>query len=145
MPIPRHRPIARAIFVGIIWCLLTVALGAVVIYSNPAFEGIVTPHASTLLMLAGAFLLAGILGTIIRSPILLLVLTALMCIGGASFFAIVVLAPTWNGVVERTVNLENYVTLRVFVYTAIMLLPALFGALSGIVVGGWMDHRGYRN
>lgn len=96
-------------------------------------------------MLAGAFLLAGILGTIIRSPILLLVLTALMCIGGASFFAIVVLAPTWNGVVERTVNLENYVTLRVFVYTAIMLLPALFGALSGIVVGGWMDHRGYRN
>lgn len=131
--------LARIGVVGLMWCLITTALGALVIYSSSALERFVSPQIDTLVMLAGVYLLTALFGTFIRSWSVLLVLTGCMCLGGASFFALVVLAPTHSGIIVRTVDLENYATTRVLLSAITMVLPALFGALTGIVVGGWMD------
>ncbi len=123
------------------WCLLTVGLGAVVVYSAPDLDGLISPHFDLTLMIAAALVMAAVLGLIVRSMIVAILLSVLMCAGSTLMFAITMFAPTFNGAVVRTGDLENFVTTRMLLYALLMVIPALIGVLIGNLAGGALDER----
>lgn len=125
--------------VALVWTLLTGTLGAAVVYSSTAFEGLITPSFDGSAFFVAAFVLAALLGVLIESPKALLPLTALMCLGGAALFAAVYFSPSWAGITVRTTGAENFATTRVMLFFSLMILPALVGAMLGNLAGGFLN------
>lgn len=137
MPKFRRNQLLRAGLVALQWLLLTVALGAVVVYCSDALEGFISPNLESGFMFFGAFVLAFLLGISIESFKVLMPLAVLMCVGASIIFVMVVFSPTYAEITIRTVQLENYATTRAFLFTALMFLPAVVGAGLGNLAGGW--------
>ena len=134
--ITRHQ-LLRIGIIALQWFLLTVALGAVVVYSSDALEGYITPNLESGFMFFGAFVFAFLLGISIESFKLLMPLVVLMCVGASIVFMMVVFSPTYAEVTIRTIQLENYATTRAFLFTVLMFLPAVVGAGFGNLAGGY--------
>jgi heme A synthase len=126
---------------AVVWVLLTATLGAAVVYSSTTFEGLISPNLDGSVFFIAAFLLAAMLGVLIETPKALLPLTALMCLVGAACFAVVYFAPSWAGITVRTTAAENFATTRVMLFFALMLLPAMVGAMLGNLAGGFLNPR----
>jgi hypothetical protein len=127
----RRNQLLRAGLIALQWSLLTVALGAVVVYSSDAFEGYITPKLESGFIFFGAFVFAFLLGISIESFKVLMPLAVLMCAGASIVFVMVVFSPTYAEVTIRTTQLENYATTRAFLFTVLMFLPAVVGAGFG--------------
>ena len=132
-----RNQLLRIGLVALQWLLLTVALGAIVVYSSDALEGYITPNLESGFMFFGAFAFAFLLGISIESFKLLMPLAVLMCVGASIVFIMVVFSPTYAEVTIRTTQLENYATTRAFLFTVLMFLPALVGAGFGNLAGGY--------
>lgn len=126
---------------AVVWTLLTATLGASVVYSSTTFEGLISPSLDGSIFFIAAFVLAALLGVLIETPKALLPLTALMCLVGAALFAAVYFSPSWAGVTVRTTAAENFATTRVMLFFALMLLPAMVGAMLGNLAGGFLNPR----
>lgn len=125
-------------FVTAQWIFLTIALGALVIYSADSLSGFIDPTLDGSLIFFGAFIAAFLLGTSIESFKLVMPLAILMCLGASLVFALVLFAPTFANVTVRTPSLENYAATRVFLFTVLMFLPAVVGAGFGNLAGGFL-------
>lgn len=123
------------------WLMLTIALGAAVIYSDESLEGLVSPRIDGSTVFLAAFALALLLGIPVASARLLAPLVVAQCLVAALIYAAVVLSPTLAGTAERSRWLENFLTVRVFVLTLMMLLPATFGATVGTILGTTLQDR----
>lgn len=134
---PTRRELTRAGIVALQWLCLTLALGAVVVYASDGLEGYITPHLDGGLMFVGAFVAAFLLGLTIDSFKLLLPLAALMCVGAAFIFVLVLFAPSFAEVTVRTTALGNYAATRMLLYSVLMFLPAVVGAGLGNLIS---DH-----
>lgn len=132
-----RNQLLRIGLVALQWLLLTVALGAIVVYSSDALEGYITPNLESGFMFFGAFAFAFLLGISIESFKLLMPLVVLMCVGASIVFMMVVFSPTYAEVTIRTIQLENYATTRAFLFTVLMFLPAVVGAGFGNLAGGY--------
>lgn len=141
MPSIDSRQIARAVLLALHWCLLTVAVGAVVVHSAPSLEGMVTPTIEGSYLFVAAFVASVLLGLTLTSPKVALPLSLLMCLVAASFFAAIMYAPARAGVTVWTQALENFVTTRVLFYLFLMFLPAMIGAFLGTAFGGMLSER----
>lgn len=137
-PIVSRRALARAGIVALQWVLLTIALGAVVVYSADSLRAFIEPNMDGSFVFLGAFVAAFILGTSIESFKVLMPLAVLMCMTAAMIFALVLFAPSYADVTVRTSSLENYAATRVFLFTVLMFLPALVGAGLGNLAGGYL-------
>ena len=139
-----HRPRNNrniAIRIGLVtlqWLLLTIALGAVVVYSADSLRGFISPNLDGSLVFLGAFLAAFVLGMSIESFKVLMPLTVLMCFAASLIFALVLFAPSFADVTVRTNALENYAATRVFLFSVLMFLPGLVGAGLGNLAGGYL-------
>lgn len=131
-----RNQLLRIGLIALQWFLLTMALGAVVVYSSDALEGFVTPSLESGFMFLGAFVFAFLLGISIESFKLLMPLAVLMCVGASFIFVMVIFSPTYAEVTIRTTQLENYATTRAFLFTVLMFLPAVVGAGLGNLAGG---------
>jgi hypothetical protein len=138
LPTVTRRQAYRAGLVSVQWILLTIALGAVVVYSADSMRGFVDPNLDGSLVFVGAFIAAFLLGMSIESFKLLMPLAILMCVAASLVFAMVLLAPTFANVTVRTPSLENYAATRVFLFTVLMFLPAVVGAGFGNLAGGFL-------
>lgn len=127
--------------VALVWALLTATLGASVVHSSTTFKGLITPNLDGSMFFIAAFLLALLLGLLIESPKVLLPLTALMCLGGSALFAAVYFSPSWANITVRTTAAENFATTRVMLFFALMILPAMVGAMLGNLTGGFLNPR----
>lgn len=132
-----RRQLLRIGIIALQWLLLTIALGAVVVYSSDALEGFITPNLESGFMFFGAFVFAFLMGISIESFKVLMPLAVLMCIGASIVFIMVVFSPTYAEVTIRTTQLENYATTRAFLFTVLMFLPAVVGAGFGNLAGGY--------
>lgn len=134
---PRNQKIAiRIALIALQWSLLTLALGAVVVYSADSLRTFIEPNLDGSMVFVGAFVAAFLLGLSIESFKLLMPLAVLMCFTAAMIFAMVFFAPTFADVTVRTSSLENYAATRVFLFSVLMFLPALVGAGLGNFAGG---------
>lgn len=132
-----RNQLLRVGLVALQWLLLTVALGAVVVYSSDALEGYISPTLESGFIFFGAFAMAFLLGISIESFKVLMPLAVLMCVGASIIFILVIFSPTYAEITIRTVQLENYATTRAFLFTTLMFLPAVVGAGLGNLAGGW--------
>lgn len=133
-----RRQFFRAAVITVQWLLLTVALGALVVYSSDTFEGYISPNLESGFMFFGAFIMAFLLGTSIESFKVLMPLAVLMCAGAAFIFIMVVFAPTFAEITVLTTQLQNYATTRAFLFTVLMFLPAVVGAGFGNLASGYL-------
>jgi hypothetical protein len=138
LPTITRRTIARIGFVTVQWILLTIALGAVVVFSSDSLREFVEPSLDGSLIFFAAFIAAFVFGMSIESFKVLMPLVILMCLGASLVFAMVLLSPTFADVTVRTNSLENYAATRVFLFTVLMGLPALVGAGFGNLAGGFV-------
>lgn len=138
MPRLSRFRLMKAGIITLQWLLLTISLGAVVVYSSDALDGLLSAKLDGSLIFFAAFIAAFILGMSIDSFKVLMAVSILMCLGASIVFAIVVLAPTYAGVTIRTTQLENYITTRMFLFVALMFLPAVVGAGFGNLAGGYI-------
>jgi hypothetical protein len=127
--------------IALVWTLLTATLGATVVHSSTTFKGLITPNLDGSMFFIAAFLLAALLGLMIESPKVLLPLTALMCLVGSALFAVVYFSPSWANITVRTTAAENFATTRVMLFFALMILPAMVGAMLGNLTGGFLNPR----
>ena len=135
----RNRKIAlRVGLIAVQWVLLTIALGAVVVYSADSLRAFIEPNLDGSMVFLGAFVAAFVLGMSIESFKVLMPLAVLMCIVAAMIFAMVLFSPTFADVTVRTNAMENYAATRVFLFTVLMFLPALVGAGFGNLAGGYL-------
>ena len=132
------RPISPMLYWSIIalqWLALTVMHGAALVWSSRALERYISPHQSTLLFIASAFVGSLLLGLTIRRGVVLGILSVLLCLVGAAIYGAVIYSPAWEGTIARVVSFQNYATqqaLFVFVWS---LLPAALGAFAGFMGG----------
>lgn len=133
-----RRTLIRVGIVALQWVLLTLALGAVVVYSADSLRAFIEPNLDGSFVFLGAFIAAFILGMSIESFKVLMPLAVLMCVVAAIIFAMVLFAPTFADVTVRTNSLENYAWTRVFLFTVLMFLPAVVGAGFGNLAGGYV-------
>jgi len=138
LPRITRRTIARIGLVTVQWILLTIALGAVVVFSSDSLREFIEPTLDGSLIFFAAFIAAFVLGMSIESFKVLMPLAILMCFGASLVFAMVLLSPTFADVTVRTNSLENYAATRVFLFTVLMGLPALVGAGFGNLAGGFV-------
>ena len=136
---PTRRQLARVGILALQWLLLTIALGAVVVYSADSFEGHITPNLDGSLIFLGAFVAAFVLGMSVESFKVLMPLTLLMIFGAGLVFVFVLFAPSYAEVTIRTTALENHAATRVFLFSALMFLPAVVGAGFGNLAGGYFQ------
>lgn len=135
----RNRKIAiRVALISLQWVLLTLALGAVVVYSADSLRSFIEPNLDGSMVFVAAFITAFLLGMSIDSFKVLMPLAVLMCLTAAMVFAMVLFAPSFADVTVRTNSLENYAATRVFLFTVLMFLPAIVGAGFGNLAGGYL-------
>lgn len=138
IPTPTRRQLARVGLVTLQWLALTMGLGAIVTYSADSMEGFITPNLDGSLMFLGAFVAAFLLGMSIESFKVLMPAAVLMCVAASMVFVLVLFSPTYiDDLAVRTNALENHAASRVFLFTALMFLPAVVGAGFGNLAGGY--------
>lgn len=136
----RDRVTARqALRIGLFslqWICLTVAMGALMVRTEPSVEGLIGAQLDLSYVFFGAFLAGLLLGLTIPQPVVLYPLTLLMCVGAGVIFVSFLFSPTWADITVRTTALENFATTRAVLYGGLMLVPAGIGALLGNLVSG---------
>lgn len=136
----RDRITARqALRIGLFslqWICLTVAMGALMVRTEPSVEGLIGGQFDLSYVLLGAFVAGLLLGLSIPRPLVLYPLTILMCVGAGTIFVSFLFSPTWTDITVRTTALENFATTRAVLYGGLMLAPAGLGALLGNLVSG---------
>ncbi len=140
---PKMPKITREIMIrmGIValqWLMLTLALGALIVYSADSLQAFLSPTLDGSLIFVGAFVAAFLLGLSIESFRALIPLTVLMCFGACAVFVMVLFGPTFVDVTVRTNALNNYAATRVFLFMVLMFLPAVVGAGIGNFAGGYV-------
>lgn len=120
------------------WILLTIALGAVIVYSADSLQAFLSPTLDGSLIFVGAFVAALLLGISIESFKVLMPATVVMCFVASMIFVMVLFGPTFVDVTVRTNALENYAATRVFLFMVLMFLPAIVGAGIGNFIGGYL-------
>lgn len=138
IPTPTRTQFIRTGLIALQWIMLTLALGAIVVYSADSLEGYISPNIDASFLFLGAFVGAFILGTSIESFKVLMPLAVLMCIGASLVFVMVLFAPSFADITVRTTSLENYAATRVFLFSTLMFLPAVVGAGFGNLAGGYL-------
>jgi hypothetical protein len=136
-----QRTMIRALCIGLQWIAVTTVVGALAIRSDVAFERLITPHLGAGVMFVGAFVGAALLGLTVESPKALGALVLAMCVVSASFVALVLYAPVWEGIIVRTTALDNLATQRAMILALLMAMAALPGAALGNLAGGWLNPR----
>ena len=136
-----HRQLIRAGLIFLQWLVLTAALGAIIVRTEQTFDGLISPRYDSSSVFIGAFVAALLLGLTIDSPKILAAAVALLCIGSALLFVIVLYIPAWEGVILRTEALDNFAIDRSLVLTLLMFLPAAIGGLGGYFLGGLLNPR----
>lgn len=133
---PSRAHLIRVGLIALQWTMLTLALGAIVVYSSDSLEGYISPRIDASFLFLGAFVAAFLLGTSIESFKVLMPLAVLMCFGASMVFVMVLFAPSFADITVRTTALENYAATRVFLFSTLMFLPAVVGAGFGNLAGG---------
>jgi hypothetical protein len=138
MPAITRPLLIRIGLIALQWVMLTLALGAVIVYSADSLQAFLSPNLDGSLIFVGAFVAALLLGMSIDSFKVLVPLTFLMCFGASMVFVAVLFSPTFVDVTVRTNALENYAATRVFLFMVLMFLPAVVGAGLGNFLGGYV-------
>lgn len=120
------------------WLMLTLALGALIVYSADSLQAFLSPTLDGSLIFVGAFVAAFLLGMSLDSFKALMPLTLLMCLGACAVFVFVLFSPTFADVTVRTNSLDNYAATRVFLFMVLMFLPAVVGAGIGNFAGSYV-------
>jgi hypothetical protein len=135
------RTIARLGLAAAQWLLLTAALGASIVHSSPAVEGLLTPRIDGSWPFVVAFVAALLLGITIRPYPALAVFTALMLVGAAGIFSALIATPALDGTIVWTTALRNFAIDRLIVLPLVLALPAMLGAAAGSLLRGALDSR----
>jgi hypothetical protein len=136
-----QRTIIRASLIALQWLFLTVAVGSLVMRSDPSFSDVINPHLGAAPMFAGSFAAAFLLGLTLERPRYLVPLVISMCLGAAAFIGVLSYAPVVDGTLVRTTGLDNYVTQRVLIVTLLLAMAAVPGAAGGNLLGGYLNVR----
>lgn len=120
---------------GIQWLLLTVALGAMVIYTDRSLEGLLGLHIEGGYAFFGAVLIGFLLGATIEHTKALITLSFLSCVGAAAMYVALLLLPVWTDTIIGTTGLENFATTRALLYFGLAVIPVSMGALGGRLIG----------
>lgn len=120
------------------WLLLTIALGAIVIYTDRSMEGMIGYHLDGGYAFFGAILIGFLMGATIERSTALVVMVFLSCVCAAGMYVAVLYYPVWTGKLVETIGLENFATTRALLYFVLTSIPMSLGAMAGRLAGSFL-------
>jgi hypothetical protein len=122
------------------WIFMSIALGAMIIYTDRSLEGLLGFHLDSGYAFLGGSIVGFLMGATIDRTKLLILMVVSSCAAGAGIYVALLFYPVWTGTLVQTVGLENFASTRALLYFGISLVPvslgALIGRLSAVVIPG---------